>query len=182
MGEVEPQPLRGHQRALLGDVVAEHLAQRFVQQMGGGMVGADGAAPAAVDFERKREPGFERAFLDHAGVDEQVARLLLGVGDAEAHPVGRHEAGVADLTAGFSVERRLVEHDGAGLALGQSGDLLAVTHQRGDDALRALGLVAQELGGADLLAQREPHGFGRGLAGARPRRPRHFALALHRPR
>ena len=133
-----------------------------------------------IDVERERKPGLERAFLDHAGMDEQVAGLLLGVGDAEAHAVGRHDAGIADLAAGFAVERRLVEHDGAGLALGQSGDLLAVAHQRGDDAFRGLGLVAQELGGADLLAQREPHGFGRGLAGAGPRRPRHLALALHR--
>ena len=31
----------GDERPLLGDMVAEHLAQRLVQQMGGGMIGAD---------------------------------------------------------------------------------------------------------------------------------------------
>ena len=88
VGEVEPQPLRRDQRALLGDVVAQHLAQRLVQQMGGGMVGADGGAARVVDFERERLARLERAFLDDAGMDEQVAALLLGVGDAEAHAVG----------------------------------------------------------------------------------------------
>ena len=46
MHEVEAQPIRRHQRAALRDVVAEHLAQRLVQQMRRGMVGADRAAPA----------------------------------------------------------------------------------------------------------------------------------------
>jgi hypothetical protein len=43
MREVEAQPVGRDQRALLRDVIAEHLAQRLVQQMGRGMVGADRA-------------------------------------------------------------------------------------------------------------------------------------------
>ena len=62
----------------------------------------------------------------------------------------------------------------------ERGHLAAVAHQRGHHPFGGLGLVAEELGGADLLAQGEPHRFGRGLAGARPRGARHFALALHR--
>ena len=117
--EVEPQPVRRDQRALLGDVIAQHLAQRLVQQMGRRMVGADRAAARMVDFEGQRKARLERAFLDHAGMDEEVAALLLGIGDAEAHAVGGHHAGVADLAARFAVERRLVEDDGAGLALAE---------------------------------------------------------------
>ena len=41
MHEVEPQPIRRDQRAALGDVIAEHLPQRLVQQMGRGVIGAD---------------------------------------------------------------------------------------------------------------------------------------------
>ena len=38
--EVEPQPVGRHQRAALLDVRPEHLAQRRVQQVGGGVVPA----------------------------------------------------------------------------------------------------------------------------------------------
>ena len=48
-----------------------------------------------------------------------------------------------------------------------------------NDALGRFGLVAEELGGADLLAQREPYGFGRRLARADPAPARFLALPLH---
>ena len=51
--------------------------------------------------------------------------------------------------------------------------------QRSHHALGGLGLVAQKLGRAELLAQREPDRLGRGLAGARPGLARLGALALH---
>ncbi len=53
MREVEPQPVGRHQRALLRDVIAEHLAQRLVQQMRRRMVLADGAAAGVIDIERQ---------------------------------------------------------------------------------------------------------------------------------
>jgi hypothetical protein len=83
----------------------------------------------------------------------------------------RHQAGVADLAAGLAVERRLVDDDRAALA-GLSASTSAVAQQRLHDAFGLLGVVAEELGGADLLAQREPDGLGRRLARARPGRAR----------
>ena len=74
-----------------------------------------GASSRVIDLERERRADRERAVLDHAGMDEQVARLLLGVGDLETKPLAEHEPGVADLAAGLAVERRLVKHDGAAL-------------------------------------------------------------------
>src|SRR6516165_5287474 len=156
------------ERALLRHVIAEHLAQRLVQQMRGGMIAADVAAPRVVDFERKRHVRLERARLDRAGMHEHVAGILLRVGDAETHALAGHDPDVADLPAGLAVERRLVEHDGAALAFIQLGDFRAVLDQRLDHAFRALGLVAEELGRADLLAQRKPHHLGRRVARARP--------------
>ena len=88
MREVEAQPVGRDQRALLRDVIAEHLAQRLVQQMRRRMVRADGAAARMIDLERERRADLERALLDRAGMHEHVAGLLLGVGDAEAHAVG----------------------------------------------------------------------------------------------
>src|SRR6185437_6029030 len=94
--------------------------------------------------------------------------------------VAAHLAGIANLAAAFAIERRLVHHHRAAFALFQLADALAVLDQRGDDALGAFGLVAEEFGDADLLAQAEPDGFGRRFARARPRGARLLALAFHR--
>ena len=53
--------------------VAEPAAQRLMQQMGGGVVGADGAAAGVVDLELDRVADLQRAALDRAEMDEQVA-------------------------------------------------------------------------------------------------------------
>ena len=80
MGEVEAQPVRRDQRALLRDMIAEHVAQRLVQNMRRRMIGAHGVAARVIDVELEREAGDERALLDDALVDEEVAELLLRVG------------------------------------------------------------------------------------------------------
>src|SRR5271170_192782 len=110
---------------------------------------------------------------------EYVAGVFLRVGDFETHAVRRHDAGIADLPAGFAVKWRLVEHHGAALALLERGNLLVVAHQRGDDAFGILGFVAEEFGAAELLTQAEPHRFVRRFAGARPGRARLRTLTLH---
>ena len=97
------------------------------------------------------------------------------------HPraLALHHAGIADLTAGFAVERRLVEDHEAVLAGLELRDLLAVLQQRQHDALGGLGVVAEELGRADALLDAEPDGLRRRLARAGPGRARLLALALH---
>jgi len=47
--EIEAQTLGRDERALLRDVRSEHFAQRRVQQVRGGVVGADACAPGGVD-------------------------------------------------------------------------------------------------------------------------------------
>ena len=58
---------------------------------------------------------------------------------------------VADLAAGFAVERRLVEDDEAALAGFSSSTSLPSLSERDHDALGGLGLVAEKLGRADAL-------------------------------
>ena len=111
---------------------------------------------------------------------EQVASLFLRIGHLEAHAVGGHRPGVADLAAGFAVERRLVDDHRASFAGLEFGHSLAVADQRSDHAFGGLGLVAQEFSGAHLFAEREPHRIRRGLAGAGPRGARLGLLLLHR--
>ena len=142
MHEVEAQPVRRHQRAALGDVIAEHLPQGLVQQMGGGVIGADRAAPGMIDFEQERGARLHRALLDSAEMHEEIARLLLGVGDAKPHALAAHQPGIADLAAGLSIKRRLVQNNRAVLARLEASDLLAVPDQRTGHAFGGFGLVA----------------------------------------
>ena len=66
VAEVEAQPVGGDQRALLLDVLAQHLAQRPVQQVGGGVVAADGVAALDVDGGGDQLAGLDLA-LDARG-------------------------------------------------------------------------------------------------------------------
>ncbi|HEY5994840.1 MAG TPA: hypothetical protein VIU46_09625, partial [Gallionellaceae bacterium] len=75
MGKVEAQPLGTDQRALLLHVVAEHGAQRGMQQMGGGMIGAGGAAAFFVHLEVDGITGRKGAFGDAYAVNMQRAQL-----------------------------------------------------------------------------------------------------------
>ncbi len=126
MREVEAQPVGRDQRALLRHVIAEHLAQSFMQEMGGGMVLPDRRAPRVIDFEQQRVAELHRALfhLDH--VHEQIAGLLLRIGDGKTHAFAPHLAGIADLAAALAVERRLVHHDRAAVAGLKRGNFLAV--------------------------------------------------------
>src|SRR3954469_5848747 len=102
------------------------------------MVAADRAAAGMIDVERERHADLERTLLHLAGVNEQITGLLLGVADRKADAVRRYGAGVAELAAGFAVERRLVDDHGAGLAGLEFGNFLAVADERGDDAFGGL--------------------------------------------
>ncbi len=126
MHEVEAQPIRRHQRAALRDVIAEHLPQRLVQQMRRRVIGADRCAPCVIDLERQRHARLQRALLDRAEMHEEIAGLLLRIGDAERDALAGHHAGVADLAAGLRIKRRLVQHDRAALAGLEAVDFLAV--------------------------------------------------------
>ena len=180
MREIEAQAVGRDQRALLRDMRAERLAQRRVEEMRRRVVGADRAAPRRVDRQPHRLAGHEAADLHLAEVHEEAVGLLLRVGDAEARAVLRFDrAGVADLAAGLAVERRLVDDDRALVALVERLRLRAVLDQRQHRRLGALGVVAEELGRAEPVAQLEPHALGRRIARARPARARLRALPLH---
>ena len=130
MGEVEAQAPRLHERALLGHMGAEDLAERLVQKMGRGMM-RPGRAPAGViDLEHDRIAEREIAGLQDAVVEEEAVQLLLGVLDGESGLARNGErAAVADLAAGLRVERRLIDDDDAAVARMERIDALAVLDQ-----------------------------------------------------
>ena len=124
--------------------------------------------PDVIDFELESGAHFQRPLLHGAEMHEEIAGLLLRIGDAEFHALAGQDAGVADLATRLRVKRRLVQHDRAGFAGFQAVGILAVLHQRRDHAFGALGLVAQEFGGAELFTQRKPDILTGGIARARP--------------
>ncbi len=180
MREVEAEPPRLDQRALLRHMLSEHLAERLVQQMRRRMVRAGRRAAGVIHFETQLVAEAKRALRDHAIMEIEPMQLLLRVRDLKRRTLGAGQgAPVADLAAGLGIERRLVDDDDTALAFLQSIDAGAVLDQRDDPARRRLGLVAEELGRAELFLQFEPESFGRGLARSRPRLPRLGALLVH---
>ena len=111
MAEVEPQPVGSHQRALLAHVVAEHLAQRPVQQMGPGVVAPYGVAalagrsPPSLPGRPRRSPR-----RDSRGEREPLHHRRR-VQDADTAGDRRDRTGVAHLTAALGVEGSPVEED-----------------------------------------------------------------------
>src|SRR5580692_4645338 len=98
-------------------------------------------------------------------MDDKVAKFLARVGHFGAKP-GRGD--FADVAAGLTVERRLIEDQQPAFARREFFDLDAVLDDRAYDALGGLGFVTEELGRADALAQGIPDRFGRRLPGACP--------------
>ena len=118
--------------------------------------------------------------MDGAAMDEEMLGLLAGVLDHELDAALRdHDAAVADLAAGLGVKWRLVEdhqglHPVAGLRRARALDDDGPHH-----ALGALGGVAEELAGAELVAKLEPDRLGRRGARTGPGGAGLGALARH---
>ena len=171
VGEVEAQAVGADERTGLLHVRAEHLAQRPVQHVGGGVIAADAIAAHTVDL------GLDLVALgDHAdahppAVHGDLAREpVLRVDDVDDRAGrGRDRAGVADLATRLRVERRAVEHDVDLEALGRLADALAADEQREHLRVRRVLLAAGELG--RHRACRRARGTPRAARPAR-RRPR----------
>src|SRR5882672_12961725 len=110
MCEVKTQPIGSHERALLLNVRAEHLAQRCVQQVCRGVVKRGGTAPLAVYMSTERIAGADLALL-HAADMRMRGAALLGVMHDKAHACGRELAGVTHLSTRLRIERRAIEDD-----------------------------------------------------------------------
>src|ERR1700724_1920115 len=143
MGKIETQPVRSNERAFLRHVFAEYLAERLVQKMGRRMIGTHRLPAFVIDNKLKGKPEAHFAFFDQSFVNKQIAEFLLGIVDTEANTACTHDASVANLAAGFAIERRLIEDDGPGFAGAKNCDFLTVLADRGDEPLLVFRVVAQ---------------------------------------
>src|SRR3990167_2958506 len=140
--------------------------------MGGRMVQRSGLTHTCVDLGLDRSPNAQAA-LGHNPMMQEGTASLGGVAHIETHACPFKETAVADLAAGFGVERRLVENHNALLAFFQAVHGLASGEQRDDLAAAAGALVTEERGVAvDLDQGVVIHTEGTGGTGA-------LALSLH---
>ena len=146
--EVEPQTVGRDERARLLDMVAQHLDQRRLQNMRGGVVAGDERTAALVDFRVHVVVLANGARGDNARVRGKIRLGLGGVFDLDGAVLVEDGARVADLAAHLSVERRLVEDDGDLVALVCLVDDLPVDDEVDDARVAVVFSVADELGRA----------------------------------
>ena len=107
VAEVETQGVGAHKRTLLLHMVAQHLLQRIVQQVGGGVVGSAGVALVGVYTGHERcLRVFGQGFHD---VDALVV-LAFGVDYLHRLALAHQHALVAHLATHLTVEGGIVEH------------------------------------------------------------------------
>ena len=109
MGEVEAQLVGPHGRAGLADVGAEALAERRVEEVGGGVVAHRRVAVEAGDL------GLDAGAGLRAPAPRDLQRLVVAdavdVDDLGLAAVPAQRAGVGDLAAALGVEGALLELD-----------------------------------------------------------------------
>ena len=89
LAEIEAQAIGRDQRALLCHMLAETAAQRLVQKMGDRMIGAQPRAPLVVDTQFDNIAALQRAVLDGADMNEEIAGVLLRVAHGELRAARR---------------------------------------------------------------------------------------------
>ena len=155
--EVKAQVLGRHQRAGLGDMLAQDLLKGGVEQVRSGVVAAQEATALGVERGGHGSTDGQRALGNVCDVGIQAV-VILGVGNGQHDALGRKLAGVALLATHLGVERSAVKHDLDILASGSGLDGLAVAHD-GDNlgALDHIVVIAVELGHGDLIGKLDPH-------------------------
>ena len=163
--KIEACALRVDQRPLLLHVMAQHLAQCRVQQVGGRMVPLRAMARADVHVRQHGIANGEPSCRLHAMVPEHIGLHLLRVAHPESACLGGQFADIADLSAGLRVERRTIQHHDAllsGLEEWRRGALLV---QRDDPGvLDTQGVVALEFGLGTVVFDAGRHLETRGRA------------------
>ena len=157
MREVKAQVLGRHQRASLGDMLAQDLLKRSVEQVGGGVVAAQ--ETTALGVERGGHGSTDgQCALGNVGDVSIQAVVVLGIGNGQRNALGGKLAGVTLLAAHLGVERGAVENNLDILARSGGLDGLAVAHDGNNlGAYDRIVVIAVELSRGDLVGKFDPH-------------------------
>ncbi len=149
MGVVEAQIVGSNHRPGLLHVVPQDPLERFVEQVGGRMVRADGFAALRIDGELVNIPHPESTGLDPGPVDDQRGNRSLCV-ENSGHGLATGAGdltGIADLAPGFPIEGSAVKHQldrFSGSRFGSLDSALPQDRPQGPFAFVSLPLVTQE--------------------------------------
>ncbi len=141
---------------MLVHLLAQHVLQGAVQQMGGAVIAHNHLAARQIRLGADLRPDAQVAFDHLAVVDDQAGNGALGIGHAERPGRCVDRPLVADLAAGLRVERRLGEDEARRLGRGHLVRRFAVHQQREDLARAVHSVVARELRRRKALAQLGP--------------------------
>ena len=173
MGKVKAEEVRLHQRARLMHMLAQHVPQRLLQQVGRAVSASDGGTALLVIGSPDRIAQLQYTAYEFSGVHDLAALVLLHVADLKFHTLRAQAAVIGHLAAHFGVQDRAVKnHDG----LRPCGDLLshfAVCHNGQYLGLNALVIVSVKHRLRDLFSEGDacPAQItqrGTGLTGAGP--------------
>ena len=128
VGEVEADVIVCGVGACLLNMVAEHGAERLLEQVGGGVRTADSLTVSRINRSRNLVLNGQLALGDNADVHILAVLGLLNVGNGHSAVLAGDNAVVADLAAHLCVERGAVEHDGDLLTLGSCAGNLALVY------------------------------------------------------
>ena len=106
--EVETQRVGRHERALLFHMIAEHLFQGIVEQVGSGVVGGRGVALVGIHTGHKLGRGILRQLLHDM---YRLVVLALRVDDVDGLGLIADDAAVTDLSTHLTIERGIIEHE-----------------------------------------------------------------------
>ena len=123
--EVEAQPIGRDERSGLLDVRAEHLSKRRMQQVSGRVIAPRGVADGRGDGRGHQVAPANGAAGDLDRVQSRPVRNPDDAGDRGLAVGAADRARVRHLSAGFEVERRLLERDEPGRSGLEAVDLLA---------------------------------------------------------
>ena len=157
MRKVKAQVLGRHQRAGLGDVLAQDLLKGGVEQVRGGVVAAQEATALGVERGGHGSTDGQRA-LGNVGDVSIQAVVVLGIGNGQRNALGGKLAGIALLATHLGIERSAVENDLDVLAGGSGLDGLAVAHDGNNlGALDHIVVIAVELSRGNLVGKLDPN-------------------------
>ena len=177
--EVEAQEGRRDERAGLADVLAEHARERLVQKVRRCVVALYVGAAHGVYLRRHAVAGLYRSLGYFSFMHYEIGDGVNCVGDFKFHAAGVNPSGVSDLSALFSVERRVRKHKLGLLAFGGFVRERAV-HYDGLDLGLALRLgVAAEGRRRDFVGELGVDVLGNYAARLLARGARPLALLLH---
>ena len=113
MREVETNGILVDELTGLLNMVAEHGAQCSLQEVSCRVVAHDCSASLNIYNSLNGVAFAEEAFLHNSLVDKHTRCILRGIQNADGAGIVRDDAGIADLTAAFRIERGAVEceHD-----------------------------------------------------------------------